>query len=227
MLKDSTYQQKFAILKVWMPTIVENIKKDLKNDHLKKDTHFLKTHFPGKNIDKLNIVELSEGYSKAIANSEQGESIAEWIAQRWLLKKSDLYAYFERKLAAINPQFDNIEEIEDQKADEMIHEAIQVFGAPDTYLFTILNSVVFSPKQIEALAQKADREVAEKSQIKLEEEEKKSQDKLIANYEQRLARLMDKYEKKLQGFERKYLNDTESLKKQIAALQRQLNSNAH
>lgn len=220
MLKDSTYQQKFATLKSWMPLIVESIKRDLKNARIAGN------YLPSKPASKLTAEELCEGYARAIAEDENGEAIGEWVAQHWLLKKPELYGFFEQKLSLINPQFDQIEEIEPSKAKEIIAEAAQQFGAPDVYLFSIINAVVFPADILDDLAKRAEREVHEKSAQRQQAAEEKSLEKLVAGYEQQIARLTDKYEKKLQGFERKYLNDTESLKKQIALLQKRLNSQA-
>lgn len=48
MLKDTTYAEKMAMLKGWFETILQDIKKDIKNDHLKKDWNFAKSYFPKK-----------------------------------------------------------------------------------------------------------------------------------------------------------------------------------
>jgi hypothetical protein len=227
MLKDTTYQQKFAMLKSWMPVVADAIKKDLKNEVSRQNSQFVKAYFGSKNASKLTAEELSEGYIRAIAEHENGEVIAEWIGQRWLLKKPDLYGFFEKKLSAINPQFDQIEEIEPVKAKEIISEAIKQFGAPDTYIFSVINAVVFSKNQFDELAHAASTHVQHKAAEMQSSAEEKSTEKLIQNYELQIARLTDKYEKKLQGFERKYLCDTEGLKKQIGALQKQLNARAN
>lgn len=226
MSQDSTYQQKFAMLKSWMPTIAGTIKKDLKNEHLRLGGSFARRYFPSTNFAKMSVEELAEGYGNAIQNDENGETIGEWVAQRWLLKKSELYLFFETKLSEINPQFDEIKEIEMAKAQSMISEAIQNFGAQDTYLFSVINAVVFPPKALNDLAKEAEKNVEAKLADKQSTTEEKSISKLIANYEQQIARLTDKYEKKLQGFERKYLCDTESLKKQILVLQKRLSVDA-
>lgn len=216
MLKDSTYKQKFSILKSWMPLIVEEIKKDLKNAKVAKN------YLPSKPSAKLTTEELAEGYARAIFEDQNGEAIGELVAQHWLLKKPELYGYFERTLSAINPEFDQIEEIEAHKANEMIAEAAAEFGAADVYLFSVINAVVFPPQALKSLEQRAQQEMQQKEAGLQAQREEESMDKLIAGYEQQIARLTDRYEKKLQGFERKYVNDTESLKKQIAILQRKL-----
>jgi hypothetical protein len=44
----------------------------------------------------------------------------------------------------------------------------------------------------------------------------------VKSFELKMQRLVDKYEKRLSGLEKKYLNDTDILKKQIANLQKKL-----
>lgn len=218
LLKDSTYQQKFATpLNPWMSSIVEATKRDLKQGPIARK-------YFAKPSAKLTVEELKEAYLRAIAEDEQGEAIGEWVAQCWLLKKPDLYTYFKDKLSEINPEFDQIEEIESGKAHAIIAEGISQFGARDLYLFTIINAVVFPPQIVEELSAKAEAEVQNAQMEKQAAHEEKSTEKMIANYEQQIARLTDKYEKKLQSFERKYVDDTESLKKQISLLQKRLNA---
>lgn len=221
LLKDSTYQQKFATpLNPWMSLIVEATKRDLKQGPIARK-------YFSKPSAKLTVEELKDAYLRAIAEDEQGEAIGEWVAQCWLLKKPDLYAYFKDKLTEINPEFDQIEEIEPSQASAIIEEGISQFGARDLYLFTIINAVVFPPKIVEELSAKAKAEIQNVQQEKQAAHEEKSTEKMIANYEQQIARLTDKFEKKLQSFERKYVDDTESLKKQISLLQKRLNACAN
>lgn len=218
MSKDSTYQEKFSILKSWMPLIVETIKKDLKNSKLAKN------YLPSKPSAKLTNEDLVKAYSRAISEDENGEAIGEWVAQHWLLKKPDLYGFFELKLSSINPEFDQIEQIDQQVAKEIINEACENFESSDVYLFSVINAVVFPPETFKDLEKRAKEEKANKEAFETSANEEKSIEKLKVSYEQQIARLTDKYEKKLQGFEKKYLNDTESLKKQLAILQKKLNS---
>jgi len=145
MLKNATYKEKFALLNPWIPYIIDSIKKDLKNDHLKQDWQFSKRYLNGKPASKLTTEELIQGYSEALQDSEKGEALAEFIANRWLLKHTDLYDYFEAKLSAIHPDFVEIEELELKSSQEIIKGAVVQFGALHTYLFSVINSVVFPP----------------------------------------------------------------------------------
>lgn len=96
MYKNATYKEKFADLQEWIPLLVEAVKKDLRNEHLKKDLNFVKKFLSSKNVHKVTIEELAEAYQKAIQEEEQGEELAEFITSRWLLKNSELYEFFEK-----------------------------------------------------------------------------------------------------------------------------------
>ncbi len=221
MLKNATYKEKFVLLKPWLATIIESVKKDLKSEHLKQDWQFCKTYLPGKSVQKLTTDELVDAYTVAI-EGENGEALAEFISNRWLLKNSDLYGYFEQKLSEINPNFSDIEELDAQLSRNMLAHAVQEFGAPRTYLFSVINSVVF-PEQVYRELDKQAQETVEKEEVETKaREEQLTLDNLKQSYEQQIARLTDKYEKKLIGLQKKYVQDTETLKKQVASLQRKL-----
>lgn len=224
MLKDATYKEKFDLLQGWMSALIDDVKKDLRNDHLKGDWQFCKTYLPGKNIHKVTNEELVEAYSKAVKESENGEALAEFIAHRWLLRHGDLYHYFERELSKINPNFGEIENIDTAKAKAIIDGAFKEFGALRTYLFVVINSVAFSKEDIQTLERLAKNEVAQEQEEAKVQQEKLSVDQLKTGYEQQIARLTDKYEKKLAGLQKKYVTDTDTLKKQIANLQRKLSA---
>jgi hypothetical protein len=222
MYKNATYKEKFADLQDWMPFIVEAVKKDLRNEHLKKDVYFVKKFLSSKNMHKVTTEELAQAYRKAIQEEEKGEELAEFITSRWLLKNSELYEFFERQLSQINPDFTNLEEMDSAQAQALIEAAVEQFGAPYTYLFSVLNSVVFPQESFQKL-----RAQAQQHQEKQKEEERKNVDQLNVdqinkNFEREIERLTDKYEKKLMGLQKKYVTDIESLKKQIAQLQRKL-----
>lgn len=223
MLKDSTYKEKCDMLKSWMPQIIETVKKDLKNEHLKNDFKFAKKYLSGKNVNKLTTEDFVQAYSQALDQEENAEEIAEFVTNRWLLKNTELYDYFERALTQISPDFTQLTEIDSQRSQEIVEGSVVLFGAPKTYLFSVMNSVVFPKDVYEKLDKRAKQE-----QQKVEEEEtaqleRATQEAMKAQYEEKIARLMDKYSKKILGLEKKYLQDTEALRKQIVNLQKKLN----
>jgi hypothetical protein len=222
MLKDASYKDKFAMIHTWMPLIVDEIKKDLRNDHLKGDPGFIKEYLEGKNPAKLTSVELAEGYAKAIANSERSEEIAEFVANRWLIKHSDLYYYFEKELSKISPNFNELVDIDKETATHTLKGAVDQFGTVHTYLFCVLNSVVFPKEIFEKMSHDATHQASKDKASADEAKEREAKEKEERNHALELARLTDKYEKRLMGLQKKYLQDMESLKKQLAALQRKM-----
>lgn len=224
MYKEATYKQKISDLQEWVPFIIETVKKDLKNDHLKKDFYFTKKFFPAKNINKITIDEMTEAYLKAIEEEEKGEEIAEFIASRWLLNNSELYEFFEQQLTQLCPDFTALTELDPLQAETLIAASNRQFGAPHTYLFSVLNSVVLPKESFQSLRKEAKQTKEEKEVEAKQVEEQLTVDNLQKGFDREIARLTDKYEKKLSGLQKKYLQDTERLKKENAQLQRRLST---
>lgn len=226
MLKDSTYEQKFTMLKHWLPSVVDAIKKDLKNEHLKKDSIFLKTYFPSGNLHKLSLEELSQGYAKALESSADKEAIGEFIANRWLLKNTELYYYFEKRLQELSENFNELEVLDLDFSKSVMQGSVEQFGPVKTYLFSVMNSVVFPEEVFKELKELAVKH--HETEISWEQDlrEKNSIEAKEKAYTQHLARLTDKYEKKILGLEKKYDTDVAALKKQISNLQKKLASQA-
>jgi hypothetical protein len=222
MYKNATYKEKFAHLQEWIPFLIEAVKKDLRQEHLKKDIYFVKKFLSSKNVHKVTTEELSQAYQKAIQEEEQGEQLAEFITSRWLLKNSELYEFFERQLSQINPDFANIEEILPSQADALIAASNHHFGPLHTYVFSVLNSVVFPKESFQKLRIQAQQHKEKEEQETNQRAEQLSMEQMRTTFEREIARLTDKYEKKLAGLQKKYVSDVENLKKQLAALQRKL-----
>lgn len=220
MLKDATPKEKFAMLRPWMPNIVEIIKRDLKNEHLRTDSAFVKKYFTSKDINKLTSAEMAHAYGEAIETG--ADNIAEFIINRWLIKNSEIYDYFALMLEKIVGEFTELQELEESQAITIMNGAVEQFGAPRTYQFAVMNSVVFPKKVFAQLSEHAEK-TATQAQILAEERRVKELEiKDQHQFELAIARLQDKYEKKLAGLQKKYIEDISSLKKQIATLQRKL-----
>lgn len=224
MHRDTTYKEKFAILKDWMPKILDSVKKDLRNDHLKNDWEFFKRYFGSKNINKLTTDDFVTAYSNAIdeVDADRAEQISEFIANRWLMRHTELYDFFEKQLSQITSNFQDLEILSEEDSRKILDPALKQYSPFNIYIFSILNSVVFPQNVYDDLRKKAQshhQTMEEQEAIELKE---RSIDGLKTAYEQQLARLQDKYEKKLGGLQKKYIQDTEALKKQLSTLQRKL-----
>lgn len=222
MSTEKTFKEKLLQLSDWMPSIIECVRRDLKNDHLKQDFAFIKAYLGGKNIHKIENEELVEGYLKALKDEEHSERIAEFIAHRWIYRNSEMYQFFEERLSRIDPDFTKIEKIEEKEADKLMEDAVAEFGSLRTYIFALLNAVAFPEPHLAKLALTAHVEKKQAEESFREETEKKTCEELIKAHELEMNRVTDKYEKKLSGFQKKYANDVEMLKKQVAQLQRKL-----
>lgn len=217
-MKNSTYKEKFATLNLWMPHIIDVVKKELKNDHLKNDVPFCKKYFGNKNVAKLTLEEMVEGYRSAFSESERVETLGEFIANRWLMKNGDIYKFFAEQLARINPEFSEIVEIDKSLSEAIIREGSAQFDLQDLYLFSVLNAVAFPESVYSDLGANSLAAAKHKNDVEAAAEMEKS----MHDHEMRFARMVDKYEKKLSGLEKKYHHDVENLKKQVSRLQKQL-----
>lgn len=220
MVQELSHEQKLEQLMPWFPLIIESIKKDLKQEHLLKDRQFLKLYFDNKPISRITVEDLINGYQKAVA--DHLENVCEFITVRWLLKHSELYAHFERELSKITPNFDEIKVLEEGAGEQLIDSSAKEFGIIASYLFSVFNTVALNEKQLNELRSRALSALSEEKEKQEELLEQKSLEDLRARHEIDLQRIADKYEKKLSGLQRKYLQDTEALKKQIGILQRKL-----
>lgn len=222
MYKNATYKEKLQALRAWLPMIFQEVKKEIKNEHVRQDSAFHKKYLQSKNLNKIALEDFISAYDKAIEIEENGEQIAEFIANRWLMKNADIYDYFEISLKQIDPNFQELEQINEKSSWDILEKAIFSFGAPKTYLFSVLNSVVFPKEVYEKLQGKAVNEQKENAQKQEEKNASLSLEGLKRNHEQEIARITDKFEKKMAGLEKKYMIDVAGLKKQIATLQKKL-----
>lgn len=220
MLKEMNYQQKFDLLQPWFAQVIESVKKDIRQEHLAKDRQFTKNFFGNKPVIRITNEELEDVYNRLIKEGQ--ESIAEFIAVRWLLKHTDLYQFYEEQLSKISSDFDKLDVLSEKEGNALLNGSIEQFGAIKSYLFAIFNSVVFSESQLKSLRERALSDLSSLEEAKVKAHEHSSIEEMKKNFDIELQRLHDKYEKKLIGLQKKYIQDTENLKKQISGLQRKL-----
>lgn len=210
---------KFELLHPWIKDILTSIKKDIKADYLLGDKVFYKKHFGNRPLNRLNTDEIFGAFEKELL--EGHESLSEWVVNHWVFKHGDLYTHFADRLSEIRPDFNELKELTETESDQVLR-GTEHFGAVELYLFSMLNGVVFPPSIFEALRCAA-LEVKQQEEAKAASDTKQETLEQIVERQQReLSRLQEKYESKVSGVLRKYQVDTEALKKQIRALQRQL-----
>jgi len=215
MIQEKSYKTKYAELAPWLNEILQLLKKDLKNEHLKKDQVFSQKYFQKKFLDKVTTEELVAAYRQELL--EGNEELGEWIASRWIMKRGEVYQLFAHYLASINPNFEEIQEVTSFQAKSLIDASVARFGAVTTYIFSVINGVVFAEADLEALRAQAEEVAPQVEEAVSSALSPEAVDKLM-------LKLTDKYEQRLCGMQKKYTQDVEGLKKQIAQLQRKLSA---
>ncbi len=225
MLKETGYQEKIEMVKAWLADIMEVIKRDLRNEHLKVDKTFCKRYFFGKNPLQVTTEEMASAYEKDIAQGNVG--LGEFIATRWLLRNTDVYGFFEEKIKSIHADFENLEELSLEESNLLLENAIAQFGATRTYIFSVFNSVVFPREVYDRLKKLAETETKEAHQQYEEQETAATLEALQKRHAREVAAMSNRFEKKISGLQKKYLQDVETLKKQVSQLQKKLSETSH
>ncbi len=145
----TTQTAKLTELEPFYTVIFTDVKKDLRDDHLRTDRGFFKRNFHPKALNKITVDDFITVYSKVI---EQGfEEVSEFISNRWVLRHLDIYNFFEAKLKAVNDKFFELTELEPTFAKTLMDDAVAQFGAIDTYIFAELNDVAFGSTLLQEL----------------------------------------------------------------------------
>lgn len=210
-------ENQFQTLQNWTLEVLHAIKKDIKNDHLHTDPLFYRTYFGNRPQNRLSLEEIFGAYEKELLKGN--EELSEWVVNRWVFKHGDLYQHFAERLSRINENFDQINTLTEAESREILKGAPEAFGAIPTYLFCVLNGVVFPKQVLEELRGQAEREKISLEKKSALTEEEESLEKTIASLKREIARQNDK----ILGVQKKYEKDTEALKKQIKILQQKLN----
>ncbi len=216
MSQQITYIELLRKLSPFHFQIFSSVKKDCKSEHLALDNQFLKKHFTGKLIAKITVEDLLLVYPKVI--DEGHEQLAEFIANRWLLKHMDLYHLFENELKKINPQFDQITEISECDAKAILEMALKDANPVTCYIFCTLNLVAIPLGVLKDLEEKALSYIAACSKSLEQSAEKCTNHSTLED----VQKICEKYEKKLAGMQKKYVTDTGILKKQVSILQQRI-----
>ncbi len=204
----------FVPLKNWMHVILSDIKKDIRSDHLGSDPEFYRKHFGNRPQNRLTIEEIFNAYESELIQGNQ--ELAEWVVNRWVFKHGDLYQIFADRLSKINPEFNKIESLNEEESERVLVGTVEAYGAIPTFLFVLLNGVVFPESVRQRLCAAAEKERGDLEKRQQAEEGKESLEKLLAAKEREIARLHEK----IAGVQKKYDKDTEALKKQIKVLQK-------
>jgi hypothetical protein len=209
-------ENQFQFLQNWTFEILESIKKDIKTDHLHTDPAFYRTYFGNRPQNRLTTTEIFSAYEKELLKGNQ--DLADWVVNRWVFKHGDLYQHFADRLSAINPDFVQIESLTLEESEQILDGTAASFGSVSTFLFALLNGVVFPKTVLDRLEKEAGLEREKRALDAKLEGEQQGFEKIIASQEREITRLNDK----IAGVLKKYEKDTHNLKTQVKALQRKI-----
>jgi len=210
----------FELLQGWIFDVLHAIKKDIKTEHLSSDPIFYKTYFGNRPQNRLTAEEIYAAYEKELLKGN--EDLSAWVVNRWVFKHGEVYTFFAERLSKINPNFEAIQNLTEAQSEQILNGCEEMLGAQLTFLFAVLNGVVFPESVIQKLRKAAE---AERERLIAEDQkaaEQQSLEQTVASHQREMARLNDKYESRLAGIQKKYVLDTEALKKQIRGLQQKL-----
>lgn len=216
MVKTMSFQEKIEKLAEWIPQILEEIKREIKRDHLRKAPIFSRRFFAGKNINTITTEEIVTVYTSLMKSGDS--DFLDQIGYLWQLKHPELHPFFESNLKTISPNVSEITKIDDVFAAEIVEEAVTKFGAVNTYLFALLYEVALSDALFDNLRERAFEETRVTKIASEQEEEARNCEQLRMQHERLMARMREKYEKKLTALEDKYHTDVGRLRQELAEL---------
>lgn len=211
----------FTSIQPWICRVLETIKKDIKTELLPSDPTFYRSHFGNRPQNRLTTEEIFAVYEKELLSGN--ESLGEWVINRWVFKNGDIYQHFAEKLSQIQEDFAQIEALDEPQSQAILKGAVEAYGALNTYLFSVLNGVVFPQIVLERLKKDAEKESVEQAAKETSAQEKQTLEQILGRHQREVARLQEKYESRLAGVQKKYATDVEALKKQVRSLQQKLN----
>jgi hypothetical protein len=220
MIKDLPLKSKFEYLGPVFSKILQDIKRDVRNEHMKQDREFVQKYFSKSYVEKVSSSEIDKAYFNEIV-AQNNEKLADWVISKWIMKHAEVYELFVTELSKINQNFEEIELIDVNVAKSIVTKSVDLFGIEDTYIFSLLNSVAFSDEMFEFLKNEVLKNRSKEDGLELKE---KSVDvaTLVLQHQQEILKLTDRYEKRLQATVKKYSQDVEGLRKQVGILQKKL-----
>lgn len=210
-----TWAGRYSLLTPWFFDIMNVVKKDCKNEHLKLNPGFVREHFSGMPLHRITIEEMRAVYLRLILGGN--DQLAEFVSNRWLFRNMELYNFFEQALSEVSPDFEKIPELTQEQAEKLIQQASEKFGCENVFCFVVVNEVVI-PQDVFNKLQRQAVEALAKRQKEEEDGECTSQDK----WRQEIERLKERQEKKIQEMIKRQQQEVQRLNSEIAKLKEAL-----
>lgn len=220
MIKDLPLKSKFEYLGEVLPRVLQDIRRDIRNEHMKQDREFVQKYFSKCHLEKISSSDIEKAYFAEIVTLNN-EDLGSWVISKWIMKHAEVYEFFVTELSKINPNFEEIELIDIDSSKSIVSKCMESFGVEDTYIFSLLNSVAFPDQMFEFLKSETSKNILKKQNVELVDSSI-DVSALVQKHEQELLKLADRYEKRLQATVKKYSQDIEGLRKQLGSLQKKL-----
>ena len=214
MMINSNYKNKFETLAPFVEELCLGIKKEIKQEFVKKKG--LQAEF-----NPMDISDIAQFFYKKVAG-EGDEKTGEWLASSWIYKNGEIFQLFHEQLSLVDQHYDRLESLSSEVEQKIKDLSVSKFGFIRVYLFSVLNSVVFSAKLFVELKNGALKELSASKDSSLEGKDTVSLEELKKSFEMEKLKMEEKYEKRLQGVIKKTQMEVEGYRKQIGQLQKRL-----
>jgi hypothetical protein len=152
---EESFQAKIQKLQPWFPLLVGDIKKEIKTELSLQYPKIFQRHFSRMHFVKCTVNDLAGPLLQEVLSGD--ENLGEWLASHWVAKNAKIYEFFAGRLILINPEFDKIDLLDGAVGEALMNDAIKNFGVDKTYIFSVLNSVAFSPSLFSKLVGLSER----------------------------------------------------------------------
>jgi hypothetical protein len=211
-----TWSGRFSLLTPWFSDIIDAVKRDCKNEHLRLNPHFVKEYFAGLPMHMINLEEMRVVYLRLIlAGNEQ---VAEFISNRWLFRHMELYNFFEKALSEVSTEFEKIQELPADKSLAIIQTACEQFGCEKVFCFVVINDVVIPQNVFDRLQRQAVESLA------MRQKEQEGSLSVEEKWRQDVEKLKERQEKKIQEMTKRHQIEVQKLSAEIVKLREQISS---
>lgn len=212
-MESKGYCQKFEELKDFSQIIFRSVKKQALRELASRSGVL----FRNPRIRSIKETkEMIAVFTAAIYDRKE-EDVAEWTGGAWLDGQGEVFRFFHEKLLAVTENYDTLTALPSEKEEEIYKESVSQFGFATVYIFSVLNSVVFSEKTFAELRKGA---LAERETERSEEETVAGKGERAGS--EALEKLAEKYEKRILGITDRYKTEIEGYRKQIGKLQKKI-----
>src|SRR3990167_8037866 len=146
MIVESKIKDKFTVIYPFRKEFFKGIKKEISQSSSVKGTGLGRRMYAlHKNSDGGVFVEAL--FTEVLEKGD--EELGDFLLSTWVMKQADLFQYFHQKLSSLNADYEQLIGIPQDLEQEMKKEILAEFTALEAYLFSILNSVVFSKEVLQ------------------------------------------------------------------------------